>query len=337
MSEEGQPPSRYSGRRLGLFLLLTLALAAASYLLVELTLPHGSGGSGTISLTFLFVVPAALSAFLSYVSDPAADRSLLHYFRLPFFLVLLTLAVGLLFLGEGMICILMLLPIWAAAALVGSIVIFLVRRSRRGGDRLFWSAILLLPIVSAQAEAGSIAETRGEVAASEIVIEAPPERVWPLLLTIPNVTAEEGHWNVTQDLLGVPRPSEAVLTSRDGDFVRLARWGSEIRFEERITEVRPGRLLRWEFAFPDDSIARHTDRHVSPDGAHLKITTGSYDMTPLPGRRTMLRLETHYQVTTPINAYASLWGDWMLGDIQENVLAIVKERAEGLRAAGRSR
>ena len=73
---------------------------------------------------------------------------------------------------------------------------------------------------------------------------------------------------------------------------------------------------------------RHTDRHISPDGAHLRIARGAYRLEPAEGGRTLLRLETRYALRSPVNFYAALWGDLLLGGIQENVLGIVRDRAE---------
>ena len=45
--------------------------------------------------------------------------------------------------------------------------------------------------------------------------------------------------------------------------------------------------------------------------------------------RTLLTLRTNYIAKTHVNPYARLWGEILLGDIQSNVLAIIKQRAEG--------
>ena len=161
------------------------------------------------------------------------------------------------------------------------------------------------------------------------MVHAPPERVWPRLLSIPDIGADEGRWNVAHDLLGVPRPTEARLVRRGVGFVRLAQWGRNVRFEEHIGSVDPGRSITWAFAFPDGSVQQHTDRHIAPKGFHLDMSTGGYRLEPLPGGRTEVTLRTQYALRSPVNAYAAWWGELLLGGIQDNVLGIVKDRAEG--------
>ena len=39
-------------------------------------------------------------------------------------------------------------------------------------------------------------------------------------------------------------------------------------------------------------------------------------------------IDTHYWMRTPVNIYAALWGEFFLGDIENNLLALVKQRAE---------
>ncbi|MFN3387743.1 MAG: SRPBCC family protein [Allosphingosinicella sp.] len=324
---EPPPDLRSERRRLAGALGAALLLALAAYFLVESTLGR-DGGSGAVTLTFLLAVPAGLSAFVALLGDLRGTKGLGHYLTVPFALTLLAILAGAVFLREGVICILMLAPFWLVGGLIGSLAVGALRKQLRGRGRMHASAALLLPLLAAQVEASlPVPEGRYEVR-REVVIAAPPERVWPLLASIPAVRAEEGRWNVAQDLLGIPRPTGAKLVRRGGDLVREAQWGPQIRFEEAISAVRPGAALEWRFHFPDGSVREHTDRHIAPDGAHLGIETGAYRLAPLPGGRTRLTLETRYRLRSPVNGYAAWWGGLLLGGIQDNVLAIVRDRAE---------
>ena len=65
----------------------------------------------------------------------------------------------------------------------------------------------------------------------------------------------------------------------------------------------------------------------------LKIDSGYYMITPLTDKTTRLTLRTNYIAKTHVNAYAELWGEILLGDIQNNILAIIKQRAEARHAS----
>ena len=167
-------------------------------------------------------------------------------------------------------------------------------------------------------------ETRTVV--REIVVDAPAAAVWPRLLAIPAIAPGEGRWNISQNLLRLPRPVAAHLSGTGPGAVRDAHWQDDIRFQEIITDWQPGKALQWRFAFPDPSIHERTDRHIEPHGRHLWIDTGGYRLVPLADGRTKIRLWTRYHVATPFNGYAGWWGERILGDIQNNILAILAER-----------
>lgn len=326
MSRRLDPGRGTGGIPVALAIGVAILVAGVIYYLIDIG--PGGAGSGAMTISFLLIVPAILSALVCLATDPKGKRDGGHYFIVPFFLFGAALIAGVLLFGEGVICVLLLMPLWIVGGLAGSGLTYVIRKRVRERGRLFSSALLLLPFLAMQVEAASPPAVEWLDVRREVVVDAPPERVWPLLVAIPDISAGEGRWNATQDLFGVPRPSEAALIRRDGELVRLARWGGGVRFEERITSAQPGRSLEWQFAFPDASVQEHTDRHISPDGAHLRIATGAYELTPMPGGRTRLQLATRYAVRTPLNFYAAWWGEWLLGDIQNNVLGIVKDRAE---------
>ena len=145
---------------------------------------------------------------------------------------------------------------------------------------------------------------------------------------IPDVHPGEGGWNVTQDVLGVPRPIGARLIGEGIGADRHALWQHNIRFRERITRWQPGRALAWRFLFDDMRGWGYTDRHLLPDSSYFRVDTGGYTVTPIGPGLVRLTLHTSYRVRTPVNLYARLWGELFLGDLEDNLLALLKKRAE---------
>jgi hypothetical protein len=336
VTEPAPPPGDEGRFAFALRFAAAVVFAILVALVVLLFVDRGNGsaagrGSGAMTLAFLLVLPAALSAFVSLVTDPRARRGAGFHFLVPLVLLGAAIVAGVVFLREGVICVLMLAPLWLVGGLAGSLSIYAILKrlgSGGGGAPLRGSALLLLPLFAAQLEAASTLETRWETVTRQVVIDAPSERVWPLLASIPSIDRSEGRWNVAQDILAIPRPTEARMTKRGNSLVRHARWGPRLRFEEQIKRVQPGVGLEWRFRFPDRSVQDHTDRHIAPDGAHLHIAEGAYRLERLDGARTRLRLETRYAVRSPLNFYAAMWAELLLGGIQENVLAIVSGRAQ---------
>lgn len=198
----------------------------------------------------------------------------------------------------------------------------------KGSTKIRVSALLALPFAVLLAEELNPAAWQERSVVRSVDIAAAPHEVWPLLLSIPGVTPDEGRATFTHDIAGIPRPSEALLEQRGEVLIRAARWGENIRFEERVTQLDPGRAIGWDFAFPDSSVQDYTDRHISPDGPLLKIASGGYRIEALGKGRARVTLTTTYRMRSRLGWYLALWGEVLLGDVQDNVLTIIKTRAE---------
>lgn len=284
-----------------------------------------------IGLGTLFFLPFTLGAigafWLTSLGRIKGSKSSMLLF-LMFGLPLLSLVV----LREGFVCILMLMPIWLIGIILGVLCVENLYEKFERRSRLKCSALIALPILVGVVEGAFPPNAVNYSVERSIIINSTPEDVWPLLAELDNISLDEGQWTFAQNIMGIPRPVSATITLKGEQAIRYAQWGESITFEEHIYSQVDHESLRWTFEFPNDSVHRYTDRHISPDGAHLKIQTGGYQLRALPDGQTLLTLDTHYQAATAINGYAALWGELILGGIQDNILTIVKTRAESMPA-----
>lgn len=328
MRHDGEPlkPPRDPGPAVLRILAATataLAFALGVYVLLDATRPN----TGLISFSFLLVLPAAVCGFIAYVADPWKTRTHRQYMLVPFWTLAAVVLVSLVFLREGVICILMLSPLWLVSGLAGAAATYRLRR-RVEDARTYSMAMLALPLVAMQVEPMIPLPVTTATVSRAVVVDAPAATIWPLLRGVPDVRPGEGSWNISQDVIGLPRPVGAHL-ARDGlGADRFARWDHNIRFRERITEWDVGRRIGWRFLFDDIAGWGYTDRHLMPDSPYFHVTTGGYRVDPLPDGRMKVTLHTEYQLQTPLNLYAQLWGQLLLGDVEGNILAIIKHRAE---------
>ena len=56
---------------------------------------------------------------------------------------------------------------------------------------------------------------------------------------------------------------------------------------------------------------------------------GTYELQPLNDSTCRLHLYSHFKLTTTFNFYAGWWAKWIMKDIQNNILTVIKERSEG--------
>lgn len=306
---------------------LALAIALSAFLLFSAT---RAGSVWFASIWFLALLPAVLCALICYIGDPDHTRSASFYWRVPPALCAIVCAGSIFVLHEGVICLIMLSPIWLGSGWFGA---FAMRsqRERRGGS--LQSSLLILPLVAAMVEAQIPTPHETVALTRSVLVQATPEQIWGYAVSSRDIGPHEGRWTITHNIIGVPRPRQSIVVGTGVGAVRTAYWGDHVNFEERIVAWEPGRKLGWRFNFTNSSVQDYTDKHISPDGEFLKIESGDYSLRPVSPTATEVTLTTRYIAKTHVNAYAKLWGELMMGDVQDNVLAIIKARAERAAAA----
>ena len=301
---------------------LALVIALSVYLLFS---DFRSGSAWFASIWFLALLPALLCALICYIGDPDRTRQSGFYWRAPPVLCGLVCAASILFLHEGVICLVMLSPVWLVSGWLGA---FAMRSQRNRAGRSVQSSFLIIPLVAGLVEAQTPIPHETVTLSRSILVQAAPEEIWPYAVSSRGIGASEGRWTITHNLFGVPRPRETVIDRPGVGGVRTAYWGRHINFQERIVEWAPGRKLGWRFNFTNSSVQDYTDKHISPDGEFLKVDSGDYSLRRISAGTTELTLTTRYIAKTHVNPYAKLWGELMMGDVEENVLTIIKNRAE---------
>jgi hypothetical protein len=269
---------------------------------------------------------------VTYVGDPHALRGRSFYTTsVPFSLFGAVVVASIGFLREGVICILMLAPFWLGLSALGGYITWRLRNRQEPEENVFRaSTLLLIPLVATQVEPMiPVPRDIGSITRS-VVINADPVTVWHHARGVRQIASDDGRWNISQDIIGLPRPIGARL-DRDGfGATRRVEWQDGIRFKEVVTDWQPARRLWWNFQFDETDMDAWAmqDRHLLPDSPHYRITDGGYVLEPLSDGRTRLTLKTNYWVETPVNWYARLWGELLVGDVSSNVLAVIQQKSE---------
>lgn len=311
--------------RLGAAFLTANMIALTAFLMLNQLYAPALGG-----LWFLAVLPMTLTALIAIMVDPHGQRSNRFYNGLAPALIATAFGGALIFLHEGAICVIMVAPIWLLFGWLGAVIARKTLRARRGDsvNNTFHSSVLILPFVLGLAESRLPPVNEPVEVTRSILVAADPQEIWPYALSNAHIDPHEGRWTISQNLIGLPRPRATVMHGAGVGALRAAYWGDHIRFDENITAWVPGRILAWRFSFPDTTMADFTDRHLSPDGTYMKIDSGFYRITPVRPGLTRLTLTTHYFAKTHVKPYAKLWGELFLGDVQDNILTVVRDRAQ---------
>ena len=227
---------------------------------------------------------------------------------------------------EGIICVFMAAPFGAGITFVGASLGYLLAKQRIADGRLqsaAWLSIVAMVAIEGWNPPAPLEDTTS----SEIVIDAPAERVWAQLHDIRDLPP-------TENLLfqfGVAHP---IGTATDGQGVGAARLChlSTGDMPEVVTVWKPGQELRFKVLSTPPSMRELGFFGKTIDAAHLHSTYASLDggfkLEPLPGDRTRLIGESHYLLNLSPASYWNLWTKEIVRMVQRRVLEHVKNQAE---------
>ena len=303
---------------------IVFALVYASFL--YLVAGYRAPGWGQISVSFLIGAPVGAACLTSLIIDPKGRLPYLTHVVAAAIIVGSTLVAGVVAFREGGVCVVMAIPLFLAGAVIASLLMRLILGFVAASFYCF--AILALPLLAVPAERQINYPSVEQSVVSTVDIEAPAPVVWRNLVDARAIEPHETAWTFTQDVLGVPKPTDARMVGEGVGAVRYASWGSSIHFKERVLDWRENRSLAWAFDFSDTSIPKSVEGHIKVDGPNLLVERGGYSLTPLSARRTRVTLTTTYLERTPFNAYCAWWGRVFIRDFHANVLHVIRRRAE---------
>ena len=244
-------------------------------------------------------------------------------------MVAATLA-GLAVLGialEGFICLVMAAPIAFVLAFLGALVGYAIQARPWLSDQaatLLLAVVVVLPALMA-AESANEPEPVVRAVRTEVIIAAPPEKIWPHVIAFPPLPEPEDWFFRT----GIAYPQRAEIRGAGvgavrhcifstGTFVEpIEVWDAPRRLGFRVTE-QPEPMREWS---PYAIHPAHLDHY-------LQSHRGEFLLERLPDGRTRLSGTTWYSNRMWPAPYWNLWSDYIIHRIHGRVLAHIKKLAE---------
>ncbi|MBI3728261.1 MAG: hypothetical protein HY254_07995 [Burkholderiales bacterium] len=279
-----------------------------------------------VSTTFLIVAPFSIGAIAVLL---AAGKSRISLGRqamvscLSMAMFLLAMFVCLL---EGMICLVLVAPVFMVAALLGGLIAGVIHNHFHA-SKVSLSSFALLPLLLGPIEANLPPAQSEQLVSSVIQIQANPEEVFDQLASVQNIKADELGFSFVH-LIGLPKPLAANMNGNGVGAVRTSRWEKNVSFEEIITTWQKPYAMHYRFHIPVGGIPRDAlDRHVEMGGEYFDVLDGGYDLKAKDGG-TELRLSTRFINKSQLKTYGDLWGKMVLNDFHQSILGLMKKRAE---------
>lgn len=278
------------------------------------------GGLLVMTVGFLFLVPVTIGYLtIRPVRNPSLRTQIFAPWATCGLVILGAVLTGL----EGAICVVFAAPAMLVFASFGGLLAgFGTRRSLA----VELPVILLLPLASMGLEHRAALPLRQVVTSTEIEIAASPSVIWPLVVSVDTIRADERHRSLFT-AVGFPQPIAATLSHPGIGGVRTASFERGVVFREAVIVWEPEHRIRFTIdarSVPSTAL----DAHVTIGGPFFDVLNGTYELRPISPTRTLLVLRSEHRVSTHFNPYAAWWADHIMASIQRNILQILRNRAE---------
>lgn len=230
---------------------------------------------------------------------------------------------------EGLICILMMLPIAIPIVMLGSIIgYFIVALGSRRPGELGKVALVLLALLPTMVGAEHLTTPEPLLFTCETstVVDAPPEAVWRHVVTFSDLD-EPDDWLFRA---GVAYPIRARIEGTGvgavrrcefstGAFVEPIEVWDEPKLLRFVVTSNPAPMREWNPLF---------EIHPPHLDGFLVSKRGQFQLTPMAGGKTLLRGSTLYQHGLWPASYWRMWSDPIIHRIHDRVLGHIKTLSE---------
>jgi hypothetical protein len=223
---------------------------------------------------------------------------------------------------EGLLCLMMALPVALPLALLGGTIGN--RVSDHHGGRVLLG-LALLPAAAGLEATQPPGRGLHEVL-STVEIAAPADRVWANVVAFPPLDEPTEWWYRA----GLAYPRYASIEGAGVGAIRYCVFSTGA-FVEPITAWEPGRRLAFDVADsppPMRELSPYDDVHAPHLDGYFRSRRGEFRLIPLPGGRTRLEGRTWYELDMAPAWYWEWVADRIIHGIHARVLDHVKAQAE---------
>ncbi|MHC2067939.1 DUF805 domain-containing protein [Bremerella sp. T1] len=236
-------------------------------------------------------------------------------------------AVGLLmFALEGLICIVMALPLILPLGLFGALLGWVIAEATRDENQMphISAIVICLPLLAGlETYTNTPYET---VVMTAVDIDASPTEVWETVIAFPEIETPPP-WYFQ---LGIASPQSAYIEGHGVGAVRHCEFTTGEFVEPVTVWDEPHRLAFDVTEQPDPLVELSPFRGVHPphlDG-YMRSNRGEFRLVRLANGKTRLEGRTWYQLEMFPQAYWMLWSDMIVHRIHLRVLDHIRETVE---------
>ncbi len=282
--------------------------------------------------SFIYLVPLLVGAVTVYLAERRQRCSWSYYFLAASAANMLLVLGSLVMLIEGLICAVVILPLFGLLGGLAGLAMGAICRLTRWPRHTLYSLTVLPLLLGGIEQHLPLPNHIGQVSHT-VLIAASPAQVWSQLLDARDIEPDEieGAWMYK---IGVPLPVSGITEATVEGQVRHVVMGKQIHFDQLATDWQPQRRVRWIYRFKNDSFPPGAlDDHVMIGGHYFDIQDTEYTLVPR-GAATELSITMRYRVSTSFNWYAQPIATLLIGNFEQVILRFYARRAERLPTGG---
>ena len=231
---------------------------------------------------------------------------------------------------EGVICFVLWLPFIVPISLLGAFTGWLCMKiiTTKRNQTFCLVAVAIAPYLISPLEQMRQAASEIRTVPTQIKIHASAQTVWNQIRSVPLITAKEQSFSFTH-LIGFPQPLEAKLVGEGVGAVRYATFEKGMLFVETINEWDEPHRLSFSIRADTRNIPPKTfDEHVIIGGRYFDVLSGTYWIEDTGSGDVVLHLSSSQRLSTRFNFYSHYWTEYLMADLQNYILGIIKKRCE---------
>jgi len=280
---------------------------------------------GDYGWTVFVTIPFLLGFLPPYIVGQKENLTKKDAYCLSFLTLGISLLGFLIFGIEGLICILMALPICGLLTWLGAFIGFSTI-SKKWVNQTSATIGLILVTLGTMSFDRVNRELNLIPIQTKIVVDAPIEEVWKNVVTF-NKINEPTDWIFKT---GIAYPTDATIEGEGVGAIRYCNFSTG-SFVEPITVWNEPKLLKFdvkEQPIPMNELNPFWDIHPKHLDGYFKSYQGQFKLNELAEGKTELEGTTWYKVDIKPEFYWKLWSDFIIHRIHKRVLNHIKIETE---------
>lgn len=268
--------------------------------------------------------PIIMGATSAYIYNRPYTRGVLASIMVAELSIFLSGLILLLFAFEGIICLVMLLPIAGGMAMLGALIGIMIASIQPQQSIMLLIPMSFLPVLAGAEHA--VRDLPEYEVLTTIEIDASPEAVWPNVVGFSDLD-DPPSWFFQ---LGIAYPKRATIIGSGVGAVRHCEFSTGPFIEPITVWDQPKRLAFDVRSQPAPMHELSPYRYVHPphlDG-YLRCKRGEFRLIDLQDGRTRLEGKTWYEYEIFPQSYWTLWTDMLIHRIHHRVLTHIKKLSE---------